>query len=85
MTCEVCTFFIEDIADSRYLHALKLHLRILHKAIQWDDCEDCKEITSSINEDQLRDQRISLTTLKMIKEHIKTLHEFGKGPLRDLK
>ena len=50
---------------------------------QWDDCEDCKEITSSINEDQFRDQRISMATLKMIKEHIKTLH--GNGPLRDLK
>jgi len=81
LTCEVCTFFIEDIADSRYLHALRLHTRILHKAIQRDDCEDCKEITSSINEDQLRDQRISMVTLKMIKEHIKTLHEFEQGQL----
>jgi len=40
-------------------------------------------VASSINEDQLRDQRISMTTLKIIKEHIKTLHEFEKEPLRD--
>jgi hypothetical protein len=80
LTCEVCTFFIEGIADSRYLHALRLHTRILHKAIQRDDCEDCKEITSSINEDQSRDQRISMVTLKMIKDD-KTLHEFEQGQL----
>ena len=38
-------------------------------------------VASSINEDQLRDQRISMVTLKMIKEHIKILHEFEQGQL----
>ena len=29
-----CTFVFDDVFDSRYLHALRTHMKILHKALQ---------------------------------------------------
>jgi len=61
------------------LHALMTHIKILHKALQWSDCNDCKAISSDVDEDMLTDQKISFMTLKKIKEHIKVLHRSEKS------
>jgi len=79
-TCEVCTYVFNDISTGdKYLHALMTHIKILHKALQWSDCNDCKAISSDVAEDMLTDQKISDMTLKKIKEHIKVLHRSEKS------
>jgi hypothetical protein len=76
LTCEVCQYVFNDIsAGGKYLHALRIHISILHKQSQWKsfDRESCKEISADIDEDQLKGQ-ITRSTLKKMKEHIKLLH-----------
>ncbi|MFY9794992.1 MAG: hypothetical protein WAK17_24265 [Candidatus Nitrosopolaris sp.] len=62
---------------------MRTHIKILHKALQWNDCEDCKTISVDVDEDILAYQRVSMDTLKKLKEHIKVLHDFERSPLSD--
>ena len=71
--------FLTISTGDKYLHALRTHIKILHKALQWSDCNDCKSISSDVDEDMLTDQKISVMTLKKIKEHIKVLHHSERG------
>ena len=58
---------------------LVTHIKILHKTLQRSDCDDCKAISLDVDEEMLTDQKISVMTLKKIKEHIKVLHRSEKS------
>ncbi|MGA9151571.1 MAG: hypothetical protein WBZ36_13420 [Candidatus Nitrosopolaris sp.] len=82
MECDVCSVFESIPADNRFIRALILHVKILHKQAGGSSsgCEMCKQIETNIEEDKASGA-ITTLTLKEIKTHMKLLHSMvDAGP-----
>jgi len=76
MTCDVCSVFENISPDNKYIRALMLHLKLVHKQTGSSSagCQICRDIEAVINEDRKMPGQISLSTLNLIREHIMSLH-----------